>query len=312
MKNKKFLATIALIIVAIIWGSGFLFTKLLLDQDETGEKIGPFYFLFLRMGIAALLLTPYVLLRHRQNFSKDKVQKNAFLGVFLALAFLTLTIGADHTTPSKNAFLNTTHVIFTPLLLFIFYKVKIRINVIVAIIFTTIGVLLLTMNGGHGSAGASDKEFFGDMFSLLGGLFFAFHIMFINKFNKKTSPIFMAYIQFIVATIIFFIAILISGEKMFIFSNQKIFFLMYLVLLNTILSFVLQIWAQKYLEPTKASLILLTEAMFATLFSVIFYDERFTGLMIVGFVLIFGSLIIAELNLRKKKALHLPHIEDIH
>ncbi len=313
MKNKKMGATIALIIVAIIWGSGFIFTKMILDPDDSGNEMGPFYFLSLRMGIATLALTPYIMYKHRNLFNKEKIKTNSFLGVILAVSFITLTLGAKYTTPSKNAFLNVTHVIFTPILLYLFYKTKIKFNTLIAIFLTLVGVYLLTSGGGHaGSSGGSGSELLGDMFSLVSGLFFAFHIMFINKFNKKTSPIFMSYIQFLTATIIFLIATIVTGEEIFIPSGRKLLFLMYLIVFNTIISFVLQISAQKYLAPTKASLILITEAMFATIFSVLFYKEKFTLIMLLGFGLIFISLIVAEVNLRKKKALHLPHVEDIH
>ena len=54
---------------------------------------------------------------------------------------------------------------------------------------------------------------------------------------------------------------------------------------------------QKYTSPSTASLVLSLESVFGVLFSVIFLKEYLTGRMVAGCVLIFGGILLAELDL---------------
>jgi len=71
----------------------------------------------------------------------------------------------------------------------------------------------------------------------------------------------------------------------------------YLGVVSTTLAFLLQNVAQKYSNATKTAIILSTEAMFGTLASVIFLNEKLTLNMIIGCSIIFLAIIITETKL---------------
>ena len=57
-----------------------------------------------------------------------------------------------------------------------------------------------------------------------------------------------------------------------------------------------QIFGQRYTTANQSAIILTMEAVFGTLFSVIFGDEKLTILIVIGFVLVFSSMMISELG----------------
>ena len=71
---------------------------------------------------------------------------------------------------------------------------------------------------------------------------------------------------------------------------------MYAVIFCTIGAFVTQTVAQRYTPPTHAALILSMEAVFAGLFSYLFWAEVFTARKISGAFLILAGILITELR----------------
>ena len=69
-----------------------------------------------------------------------------------------------------------------------------------------------------------------------------------------------------------------------------------LSLICTTVGFLIQTVGQKYLSANTVSLLLSLEAVFGTLFSVIFLGEVLTGRMILGCVLMFSALLLSELR----------------
>ena len=81
-KNKKhIIADLTLVIVAIIWGSGFTATKMALDSG-----LGPFYMMAFRFSIAAVIMALVFYKRIKKIEKKDLIAGSA-VGFFLFFAF---------------------------------------------------------------------------------------------------------------------------------------------------------------------------------------------------------------------------------
>ena len=70
---------------------------------------------------------------------------------------------------------------------------------------------------------------------------------------------------------------------------------LYLGVFSTTLAFLVQTICQKRVDGIKTSIILSTEAVFGTLFSIILLHEVVTGRMIIGSMIIFTSIIMSEI-----------------
>ncbi len=116
---KNWIYEIGLVIVAIIWGSGFAGTKLALDGGFTPVQIITSRFL-----IGSILLNIIFIKKIKRKVNTRILKKGFTLGFLLFSSFLVQTIGLLYTTPSKNAFITTSNVVIVPFLGYFFIKEK--------------------------------------------------------------------------------------------------------------------------------------------------------------------------------------------
>ncbi|NBI05546.1 DMT family transporter [Senegalia massiliensis] len=279
----------ALVLVAIIWGSGFVVTKNGLDN------MTPLFMNAMRFIIASILMS-VVFFKKLKTVNKSDIIAGAIIGSFLFSAFAAQTVGLQFTTASKQAFLTATNVVMVPFLFWFISKRKPHNLEILATFITLVGIGFLTLEGGVALNS-------GDLLTLLCALLFAAHITSIGHFAKKHDPIVLTILQFIFAAI-FSIILAIPFEPINLdISGQGWFTVLYLGGVSTLIAFLIQNIAQKYTTSTHTAIILSLEAVFGTLFSILLLGELFTIKMVIGSAIIFVGIITAETKwefLRKK------------
>lgn len=281
--KKEHLGIIGLIIVTIIWGAGFVASEIAL-QTMTPFQIMAIRFLFATI-IMAIPSTKTI-----KNIKKSEMKSGALLGTFLFGAFALQTIGLQFTTPSKNAFLTATNVVIVPFIAFIILKKKTSKQNIIGALLAIIGAGVLSIQSDF-SLGI------GDTLTLLGAVCFAFQIFLTGEFVSKIHANTLNLLQMGTACILSFVGLFISGEFLqFTPSFDSILAVLYLGLISTALSYFIQTISQKYVDETKSAIILSTESVFGTIFSVIILKEIVTTKMLIGSILILSAVIISELK----------------
>ncbi|MEH7418422.1 DMT family transporter [Neobacillus drentensis] len=288
---RKYIGEIALTIVAIIWGSGFVASAVSL------EHFTPYQILAIRFLIGVLLLS-LVFFKKLKMIKKSTIIKGSIIGIFLYLAFALQTVGLQYTTPSKNAFLTAVNVVIVPFIVFFIYKRKMDKFELFGSILAIIGVGVLSLK-------LTAEVNLGDLLTLLCAVGFAFHIFYTAKFVKDEDPILLTIIQMGTAAILGLIVVFIKGETSFSMNVVGVSNLLYLGVFSTTIAFLLQTYAQKYTTETNAAIILSTEALWGMLFSIILLSEVITRKMIIGAILILSAIIISETKLAfiKKKTI---------
>ncbi|NBI05896.1 DMT family transporter [Senegalia massiliensis] len=288
-KKKSLYADMALVLVAIIWGSGFVVTK------NGLEDMTPLFMNAMRFIIASILMS-IVFFKKLKTVNKSDIIAGAIIGSFLFSAFAAQTVGLQFTTASKQAFLTATNVVMVPFLFWFISKRKPHNLEILATFITLLGIGFLTLEGGVALNS-------GDLLTLLCALLFAGHIISIGHFSKKHDPIVLTILQFIFAAI-FSIILAVPLEPINLqVSGQGWFTVIYLGGMSTLVAFLIQNIAQKYTTSTHTAIILSLEAVFGTLFSILLLGELFTIKMVIGSGIIFMGIITAETKwnfLRKK------------
>lgn len=281
---KKNLGVIGLLIVAIIWGSGFI------AANKALETMSPLQILCIRFFIAAILMS-LVTFRKLKKVDKKVLRAGIILGVLLFMAFATQTIGLKYTTPSKNAFLTSTNVVIVPFIAFVIYKKKVDRFSVVGAILALIGIGILSLNGNLTLG-------FGDGLTLICAICFAFQIFFTGEFVKEYDVMTLTALQMIVAFLLSIVVILFVEDIHFQVSRFGLLSVIYLGVFSTTVAFLLQTISQKYTDETKAALVLSLESIFGTLFSILLVHEKITARMTIGCMLILGAVIIAETKLK--------------
>jgi drug/metabolite transporter (DMT)-like permease len=215
--------------------------------------------------------------------------------VFLFVSYLLQTYGVKYTTASKNAFITTLYVIIVPFLHWFFNKKRPSVNNIGAAVIAVFGLALISLEG--------DLSInIGDLLTLFCGLFFAFHIVFVDRYTNHHDPVRLTVIQMVVAAILSWVlAPIMEGTQDFtVINGSMLVGLLYLGIFSTMICFLLQNVGQKHLSPNTTSIILSFEAVFGLVFSVIFLEEEVTPKLMAGCILLFSSVILSEYQRKKK------------
>jgi len=76
---------------------------------------------------------------------------------------------------------------------------------------------------------------------------------------------------------------------------------LYLGIFSSFTAQTLQILSQRFVSPNTASLVFMFESVFGSIFSILFGFEAFTVNLFIGGGLIMISLVISEVEFKKKK-----------
>lgn len=284
---RKYVGEIGLIITAIIWGSGFVASAIAI------EFYTPYQTMFVRFFVGALILS-LVFFKKLKRIDKKVFIHGIILGSLLYLAFVLQTVGLQFTTPSKNAFLTAVNVVIVPLISFFIYKKQLDRFEVIGSVLAMIGVGIISLQ-------LTSAINIGDLLSLLCAFAFAFHIFYTAQFVKTGDAILLTLIQMLTASVIGFIFIFVQGEILMPLETRSLYAMLYLGLFSTAIAFLLQTAAQKFVTETKAGIILSTEALWGTLFSIIIIGEIITLKMAIGSAVILCAILISETKINPFK-----------
>lgn len=277
---KRYIGEIGLIVTAIIWGSGFVGSAVALDHYT------PYQILAGRFLIGVLLLS-IVFYRKLFQLTKRTLIQGIILGSILYIAFVLQTVGLQFTTPSKNAFLTAVNVVIVPFVGFIFYKRRLDVFELTGAVLAVIGIALLSLQ-------LSGEVNIGDILTLLCAFAFAFHIFYTARFVEGEDAVLLTLVQMGTAALVGISVMMGRGETNFSFEPDALMPLIYLGVFSTTIAYLLQTMAQKFITETKAAIILSTEALWGTVFSIILLGELLTVRMSIGAMLILLAVMIAE------------------
>ena len=279
-KKQVLFADLGLLLVALLWGAGFLFTKRGLDY------ITPLWMMSMRF-VGATIIMSIVFYKNFRKISKSDLKAGLVIGIFLYIAFATQTIGLQYTSISNQAFLTATTVVFVPFLVWVVYKKAPDKFAFIGAALATVGIGLITLKEGlHLNVG--------DMWTLACAVFFAGHIVSIGFFAKDKDPIALTIVQFAVAAVLSLVSALMMEPLPAKIGSEAMLSVGYMVLASTLLAFLLQNICQKYTPSTHASLILSLESVFGTLVAVIFEGEMFNLQMAFGCITVFAAILLIE------------------
>ena len=287
----KKLAKPMLFSAAIIWGTSFFIMKNALDS------LPVFALLALRFTAGAILLS-VVCIKKWKDFTLDYLWRGGIVGGFLFLAYTVQTFGLSFTTPSKNAFLTAVYCVLVPFFTWAVVRRRPDKFNILAAVLCVAGVGLVSLN----------EELsinIGDLLTLLCAVFYASHIVAVEKLSPGKDIYLITIFQFAFAALYSWVFSLTTE----VFPAQAlkdpaVFLpLAYLCVMATTVALLFQNVGQIWSDPASASVILSLESVFGVLFSVICYGDEVSVKMLCGFVLIFVAVVCSETKfsfLRKK------------
>lgn len=288
---KKTKGTLLLFLTALIWGTAFV------AQSAAADSIGAFTFTAARSLIASVFLGLLLLIRRnkaqdaREVSGKRTIICGLICGVvfFLASNFQQFGIAAypDGVAASgRSGFLTATYVVMVALCARFSGK-KLHPIMWAATFGCIAGMYLLCMSEGFSGI------YLGDVLVFLCAVCFTAHILVIDRYSYIDS-IKLSFMQFTVCGLLSLIGALIFEHPTVSQFNDAWFCILYAGVFSSGIAYTLQMAGQKYAEPSVASIVLSLESVFAALAGWVILDERLSGKEIIGCVLVFGAVILAQ------------------
>ena len=283
-----------IVLATIIWGSSFVVMKSSVDVLPT------FWLLAIRFTFSALVLA-VVFIKRWKVLDRQYLIGGTVMGFCLFVAYAFQTFGLEQTTSGKNAFFTAVYCVIVPFLYWVIAKRRPDKFNILAAFLCIAGIALVSVTGSNATAFNM-----GDVLTLIGGFFFAAHIVAVAKYSEGRDIFILTTRQFASFAMFSWIGVLITRPALTpgVFDQSLIFSLAYLVIFASCGALLFQNIGQKYTVPSAAAVLLSLEAPFGVFFSILFANERPTPLMFVGFALIFLAVVCSETKfsfLRKKK-----------
>ncbi|HOO27429.1 MAG TPA: DMT family transporter [Lachnospiraceae bacterium] len=297
-KKREVLAGFGLLLIAFIWGFAFVVVKNSLDY------IPAVYMLAFRFTIAGVALA-VVFFKKLKKLNRYLLLHGGILGLLLFTAYLFQTIGCKYTTAGKNAFLTTIYVILVPFFHWIISKKRPDAYCMSAAVLAVIGIGLLSLQGDL-------TVNIGDILTIVCGIFYALHVIFIDRYTKADDPVILAVLQVVFAALFSWLTapFIDGGFPQEAFRIDIVIGMLYLGVFSTMIGFLLQTVCQKYTHPSTSALLMSTEAVFGALCAAIFLREVMSGRMITGCLLMFAAIVLAETKPGRKEALRKRRLAD--
>ncbi len=296
IKSKQIQSSIYLLLASIVWGAAFV------AQSYASGSVGTFTFNGIRFIIGGICLLPFL---RGHNIKPTKIPFNKLLGgiicglaLFLASTFqqLGITLGAS---AGEAGFLTACYIVLVPIIgLFIDRKCSALVWPAVAI--ALVGLYLLCMTAGEGFNLSSAE------LSLLACAFlFSIQILCVDHYVPIMSPVALACVQFFVSgafsIIAAFIFEFIPDPAAWIVSLSTTgswISILYTGIFSCAVGYTLQAVGQRDLNPAFASLIMSLESVFSSIFGWLILGQTMTGREIAGCILIFASVILAQVPVK--------------
>lgn len=300
MKNLPTKNLSLLFLTAFIWGTAFV------AQSVGMDHLGPFAFNAVRSLIAGIAMIPVILFFNRSKSPERKQEERAnrktlilggvACGLALGVAANIQQMGIQHTTVGKAGFITALYIVIVPIL-GLFFRKKVSAKLWVSVVIAIVGLYLLCVKGGALQLGK------GDLLVLLCAVGFSIHIMVIDYFSPKTDGVKMSCIQFFVATLVSVVGMMafegVPEPRAVLLSWVP---LLYTGVISSGVGYTLQIIGQKGVNPTVASLVLSLESVISVLAGWVLLGQSMSPKELLGCLLMFVAIILAQLPDRAKKA----------
>lgn len=249
-----------------------------------------------RVTFAALLLTPYVFWRHRdeiRNLKKKELLLCLLAGIFLGLHFVSYFESLRRTAIAPAAVLVNTEAIFVTLGTVLFMKAKLSKAAWLAVLMTFVGSVIVAMADAVGGG-----SMLGNLLALAGAIFGAVYTM-LGTVCRKGGISTMVYSWFLYgsAAVTVLLFVLISGTAPLGYAPVNFLTTLGMAVCCTIGGHSVYSWGLKFLPASFVASAKMMEPVFASVWGLFLFGEK-PGLLVIlgGAVVILGIALYSRVS----------------
>ncbi|MFI6685631.1 DMT family transporter [Streptomyces sp. NPDC050485] len=282
--RRAWLTDLPVLLVAVFWGASYLAAKdITTAQTVTGVLVLRFALVLPVLAVAGR--------RGLRALTAAQWRGAGLLGLVLSGIFLLETYGVVHTSATNAGLIISLTMIFTPLAEAAVTRVRPPRAFLGAAALSMAGVVLLTQGGGFTAPSA------GDLLMLLAALARTAHVLLMARVeavqNADSLPLTTVQLGGAVAVFAVLAAVPGTGPAPWTvaagFGVREWTGLLFLSVFCTLFAFFVQMWAVRRTSPSRVSLLLGTEPLWAAAVGIALGGERLGVLGLLGAVLVLSG-----------------------
>ncbi|GGU18336.1 DMT family transporter [Streptomyces violascens] len=282
--RRAWLTDLPVLLVAVVWGASYLAAK----DITTAHTVTAV--LVLRFGLVVPVLVAAGW-RGLRALTAAQWRGAGLLGLVLSGIFLLETYGVVHTSATNAGLIISLTMIFTPLAEAAVTRVRPPRAFLAAAALSVAGVVLLTQGGGFTTPSA------GDLLMLLAALARTAHVLFMARVKavQDADSLSLTTVQLGGAVAVFAVLAAAPGTAdapwtvAAGFGVREWSGLLFLSVFCTLFAFFVQMWAVRRTSPSRVSLLLGTEPLWAAAAGIALGGERLGALALLGAILVLAG-----------------------
>ncbi|MET0931802.1 MAG: DMT family transporter [Aeromicrobium sp.] len=278
----RFRVDLLLFLVAASWGSTYLVAKELVSPSSVVALLA------VRMLLAAGIMAAVVAAR-RNRVAPEELRVGVVLGILLAGVFAFETFGIAHTSATNAGLIISLTIVFTPVLDSVVSGRRLPGSFVLAGATAVIGVVVLAGNG------ALQPPTLGDLLVLVAAIVRAVHITTMHRLTtgRPMDSLHLTTVQLTTCAALFSAASLFHGDSFPQYVGHldpvRWMLLLHLVLVCTVFAFFVQTWAVRRTSPSRVSLLLGTEPVWAAAIGIVVAQDSIALAGYCGIALILAG-----------------------
>ena len=309
--TTRVISNLFLFLAAIRWGFAFV------AQVEVAGHIGDMSFNGVRCLLGAFSLIPVILIFEREKLSLTQWTPYIKYGLLCGTVLFAATNLQQRgivlmNSAGKAGFLTGLYTVLVPVISVVFLKKKSSLNIWIGAVLAVLGLSLLCLPGSNSAVGTSAlDQIVGTIITLIGAIFWALHILLIDRLAYDLSPIKFSASQFFICGLLSIIGAAIFEIESIPSLIEQVSAVKWPILYGGLMSvgiaYTCQVVGQRDANPTAAAIILSTESVFSALGEMLFYciivrDPEFEMMSVVGWIgclIMFAGIVVSQVSFPK-------------
>lgn len=261
-----------------------------------------------RMTIAAAVLAPIALIKHRQEYQQLKSKQRGLIvlaGVFLAFHFATWITSLEYTSVASSVVLVTTAPLWVALLSPLILKEKPSRSMFVGLGIALVGSAVVSLSsscqvtGGEVVCSGFDtffqgRAFIGNLLALAGAFLSAGYLIVGRITRGNLSLPAYTFGVYGTASVVLLLLLAITGQQLTGLPPQTYLWLAALAMVPQLIGHTSFNWALKYLSAAYVSIALLGEPVGTVILAYLFLKEAPSVVEVIGGLMILTGIFLSS------------------
>ena len=298
MKKNNLFAHLALLAVALIYGTNYLVAKHVMN----GEYMGPLGFVAVRVIMATIMFWAVSLFTTGERIARSDLPLVLLCGLTgVAINQTMFFSGLELTTPIHASLIMTTNPVLVLIFSHFLLHEKITSRKVLGIVMGCIGAILLITFGKE--IGTGENTLMGDIMVFINAMSYGLYLVLVKRLTSRYSP--LTVIRYVFTAGLLFVAPVGFGQLRVVewhtFSPSVWAAVAYVVVFVTFLAYLLNIFALRQVNPSTVSIYIYLQPLFASILSTFFGMENLTPVKLLSGLLIFtGVFLVSDYGSKRR------------